>query len=124
MATLPAPQARDSAVLSKAVVRTAQLLALNQSQIADVLGISAASASRLFGQAYLLDPGRGKEWEMAVLLVRMFRSLDAILGHEEQARKWLRGPNLALGEAPIELIGNAEGLVRVVHYLDAYRGHV
>lgn len=120
----PADQPGESAVLSKAVVRTARLLGLNQSQVAEVLGISAASASRLFGQAYLLDPGRGKEWELALLLVRMFRSLDAILGHEEQARKWLRGQNLALGKAPIELIGNAEGLVRVVHYLDAYRGRV
>ncbi|MEI6741454.1 MAG: MbcA/ParS/Xre antitoxin family protein [Gemmatimonadaceae bacterium] len=124
MKTETAVQPSERAVLSKAVVRAAQRLALNQSQVADVLGISAASASRLFGEAYLLEPNRGKEWEMAVLLVRLFRSLDAILGHGDQAQKWLHGMNTALGQAPIDLIGHAEGLVRVVHYLDAYRGRV
>jgi hypothetical protein len=29
-----------------------------------------------------------------------------------------------LGQAPVELLESAEGLIRVLHYLDAYRGRV
>jgi hypothetical protein len=54
----------------------------------------------------------------------MFRSLDAILGHDEQAKQWLDGKNLALNGRPAELIRSAEGLIRVIHYLDAYRGRI
>ena len=47
-----------------------------------------------------------------------------LLGHEAAARAWLEGPNTDLGARPVELIRSAEGLVRVVHYLDAHRGRV
>ena len=45
-------------------------------------------------------------------------------GEESSARKWLDSDNRALNGRPIELISNTEGLVRVVHYLDASRGLV
>lgn len=112
------------ATLSKAVTRAAALIGLSQAAMADILGLSPSSVSRLFAGAYCLQPERKKEWELALLFVRLFRSLDAILGHGEQARAWLKGENLALSGKPIELIRNTEGLVRVVHYLDAYRGRV
>ena len=65
-----------------------------------------------------------KEWEFGLLFVRLFRSLDSIVGEESSARKWLDSDNRALNGRPIELISNTEGLVRVVHYLDASRGLV
>ncbi|HVC11317.1 MAG TPA: MbcA/ParS/Xre antitoxin family protein, partial [Burkholderiales bacterium] len=65
-----------------------------------------------------------KEWELGSLLVRVFRSLDSIVGSDEQARQWLRGKNLALGERPLDLLPKAEGLIRVLHYLDAARGRI
>ena len=65
-----------------------------------------------------------KEWEFALLLVRVFRSLDSIVGDEAGARAWLASENLGLGGRPIELIAHTEGLVRVVQYLDAARGRV
>ena len=77
-----------------------------------------------FAGSYHLQRGRGKEWPLAVLFVRLFRSLDAITGQGEAAQAWLRSPNRALGAVPKDLIGEPEGLVRVVHYLDAHRGHV
>ncbi|MGQ0648881.1 MAG: antitoxin Xre/MbcA/ParS toxin-binding domain-containing protein [Gemmatimonadaceae bacterium] len=110
--------------LSKAVVRAAELLGVSQSALADLLGLSRATASRLAGGAYVLDHGRKKEWELALLFVRVFRSLDAVAGHGEQARAWMAGPNLALGGRPVDLIRSAEGLVRTVHYLDAARGRI
>jgi len=116
----PAP----AAVLSKAVVRAARLLALTQRDVAAALGISEATTSRLFAGKYVLSEDRAKEWELALLLVRLYRSLDALWGHEETARRWLASPNLALGAAPQELLRTVEGLVRVVAYLDAARSRV
>ncbi|WP_019449909.1 antitoxin Xre/MbcA/ParS toxin-binding domain-containing protein [Cupriavidus sp. BIS7] len=109
--------------LTKAVMRAASFLGISQAIVASVLGISTASVSRMASGGYVLDAHR-KEWEFAVLFVRLFRSLDAILGHEEQARLWLTHDNLALGGKPLDLIRTTEGIVRVVHYLDATRGRV
>jgi len=111
------------ATLTKAVMRAAGFLGISQAVVASVLGISTASVSRMAAGLYILDTHR-KEWEFGVLFVRLFRSLDAILGHGEQARLWLTNENLALGGKPLELIRSTEGLVRVVHYLDATRGRV
>lgn len=117
------PHPGAPATLSKAVVRAAGFLALTQSALAGVLGISPATASRLKSGTYALQPAR-REWEFALLFVRLFRSLDAIVGGGAAAQAWLKGPNTALGGRPIELIRSAEGLVRVVHYLDACRGRI
>jgi hypothetical protein len=113
-----------SATVSKAVRRAAELLRLNQAVVAEILGVSTSSVSRLYAGTYLLQAERKKEWELALLFLRLFRSLDAILGHGEQARAWLEGTNLALSGRPVELIRTTEGLVRVIQYLDAYRGRV
>lgn len=61
-----------------------------------------------------------------MLLVRLFRSLDSITGGSKEAAKtWLNSENSAFaGRKPAELIETAEGLVRVVAYLDASRGIV
>lgn len=110
--------------LTKALVRAADLLQIRQASIARILGVSGATASRLFSGQYLLSQERVKEWEFAVLFVRLYRSLDAILGHGDKARVWLKGENLGLSARPVDLIESAEGLVRVLHYLDAHRGRV
>ncbi len=121
-----APKHQPSAgpTLTKAVKRAAEYLGFKQIDLASVLGISPASASRLYAGNYVLEPDAKNEWQLALLFVRMFRSLDAILGHDQQARTWLNGENLGLGARPIDLIHSTEGLVRVVHYLDAYRGRI
>jgi transcriptional regulator with XRE-family HTH domain len=113
-----------STTVTKAVVRAVGLLGLSQAALAEILGVSAATASRLVAGNYPLQPGRKREWEFALLFLRLFRSLDAIVGNDRDARTWLRGENSALGGRPLELIRSAEGLVRVLHYLDASRGRV
>ena len=112
-----------AAVLSKAVARAAERLDVSKSLLARVLGVSPPTISRLYSGNYLLDQNR-KEWDFALLFVRVFRSLDSIVGDESTARKWLNSENLGLNAKPIELIRNTEGLVRVVQYLDASRGIV
>jgi transcriptional regulator with XRE-family HTH domain len=114
----------EAAVLSKAAVRAAKLLDLTQRDVSAALGVSEATASRLFAGKYLLSPARAKEWELARLLVRIFRSLDALWGHEETARTWLASNNLALAARPKDLLRSVEGMVRVVAYLDAARGRL
>jgi uncharacterized protein (DUF2384 family) len=118
---LPAPDRRK--VLTKAVVRAAKALELSQSRVAATLGVSDPTASRMFAEKYLLDPGR-KEWELGALFVRLFRSLDSIVASDEKARAWLAGENRALGARPIDLLARAEGMVRVLHYLDSARGRI
>ena len=112
-----------AAVLSKAVARAAERLDVSKSLLAKVLGVSPPTITRLYSGNYLLDQNR-KEWDFALLFVRVFRSLDSIVGDEFTARKWLNSENLGLNARPIELIRNTEGLVRVVQYLDASRGIV
>jgi len=120
----PAALPEEASVLTTAVTRAAALLGLTQRQVAATLGLSGPTASRLFAGRYRLSPTRSKEWELAVLFVRLFRSLDALWGHEGTARAWLEGYNAALGAAPVDLIRSAAGLVRVVDYLDHARGRV
>ena len=73
---------------------------------------------------YRLEAGT-KAFELGVLCVRLFRSLDAIVGSDEAAaRAWLIIPNLALGGVPIERIRTVAGLIDVIAYLDARRAPI
>ena len=108
---------------SKAVARAAERLEISKTLLAKVLGVSPPTITRLYSGDYQLAPER-KEWDFALLFVRVFRSLDSIVGDEATARKWLASENLGLNGRPIELIRSAEGLVRVVQYLDASRSRV
>jgi len=114
--------AREAAVLSKAVVRAAEQLELPQNRLAKLLGLSTATASRLAAGTWML-PREGKAWELAAAFVRIYRGLSAITGGDAVAmRAWLHSRNAALGAQPAEMILGAEGLIHVLHYLDAARG--
>jgi hypothetical protein len=116
--------AAAAATVTKAVIRAAERLELNQATLAEILGISGAQASRLVGGTYLLQPGKKREWEFALLFLRLFRSLDAVVGHERQAQIWLHNENHALAGKPVDLIKSAEGMIRVLQYVDAARGRL
>lgn len=117
--------AAATAVLSKAVVRAGSRLDLTQVQLARVLGLSTATTSRLVAGQWQLAPDT-KPWELAALLVRCCRSLEAITGGKPEAmRAWMHSDNAALGgEAPAQRLLSAEGLVHVLHYLDASRARI
>jgi transcriptional regulator with XRE-family HTH domain len=105
-------------------VRAARLLAVAQSDLAQVIGVSDATLSRLANGRKALEPG-SKPWQLAALFVRLFRSLDAIVGSDDDAaRAWLRSDNSALGGVPLSLIRDPAGLVRTVDYLDAARARL
>ena len=109
------------AVLTKAVIRASDRLGIHGRLLAEVIGVSEAQISRFrSGDAALAE--RTKPFELAALLVRAFRSLDAIIGGDESAaRAWLNAQNLALGTRPVERITSVQGLTDVVAYLDARR---
>jgi transcriptional regulator with XRE-family HTH domain len=128
MKTQRQPKARSApdagAVLSRATVRAARLLGVPQADLAQVIGVSGATASRLANGQRQLEPG-SKPWQLAALFVRLFRSLDAIVGSDDAAaRAWLRSDNTALGGVPLTLIREPAGLVRTVDYLDAARARI
>ena len=118
-----AATADPSAVLTKAVARAAERLGITKALLAKILGLSPPTVTRLYSGAYKLDERR-TEWEFALLFVRVFRSLDSIVGDEQTARRWLNSDNRALNGKPIDLIRRTDGLVRVVQYLDASRALV
>jgi transcriptional regulator with XRE-family HTH domain len=112
------------ATLSRATVRAARYLAVAQSELAEVIGVSSATLSRLANGRKTLEAG-SKPWQLAALFVRLFRSLDAIVGSDDAAaRAWLRSDNSALGGVPLTLIRDPAGLVRTVDYLDAARARI
>lgn len=122
-ATRAAGTPEAALVLSKAVARAAERLGISKSQLARILGLSPPTITRLYTGDYRLDERR-KEWEFALLFLRAFRALDSIVGDEATARRWLNSENRGLNARPLELMRHTEGLVRVVHYLDASRSLV
>ena len=121
---LPASATDPARVLSKAAARAAHELGLRQADLARILGLSAATASRLDAGSWQLPSG-SKAWELAAAFVRVYRSLAAITGGKSEAmRAWLHSQNEALGAVPAQRLLTAEGLFSVLNYLDAARGRL
>ncbi len=110
-----------SGVLTQATLRSAGLLGLSNSVLARAVGLSEASISRMGSGAKVFEIG-SKAAELAALVIRVYRSLDALVGNSQEHRRlWMTSYNRALNAIPREAVQSAEGLVRVVTYLDAAR---
>lgn len=125
MAVAAAPhrdRSAESRVLAQALLRAAALMDLPGRAVSEIVGISASSFSRIRNGKLRLDPA-AKEGQLALLLLRVFRSVDAIFGSNNEAvRGWLRSENRHLAGVPLELLRTPQGLVHVADYLDAMRG--
>jgi hypothetical protein len=111
----------QGAVVAKAALRAAGQLKISNRLLAQIIGLSEASMSRAARGEFQLDPD-GKPFELALLFIRLVRSLDAIVGGDAPtATAWLRADNRALGAKPIDLIQRVPGLIDVIAYLDARR---
>ncbi|MGQ0767375.1 MAG: MbcA/ParS/Xre antitoxin family protein [Gemmatimonadota bacterium] len=122
-ATLLREQPEPAAVLTKALIAAADRAGLRQRDLAAILGSSEASISRL-SRDRRVEPA-SKEGELALLFLRAWRSLDTLVGSDDEAaRAWLHHHNEHLGGVPAEKLRTAEGLVDVVRYLDALRGRL
>ena len=87
-------------------------------------GLSTATVSRLRCGQTRLDPA-SKSFEAGQFLLRLFRSLDALMGSDDQAsRRWLEARNLDLDARPLDLIDSFKGLITLCDYVDAHRARV
>jgi len=120
-----AAAAGSAAVLTKAALRAAEILDVPQRTLAEIVGVSASTISRAASARAPIDPD-SKAGELARLWVRVFRSLDAIVGsNDAAARAWLTSPNAAFGGTrPLDRLRSAEGLIHVLHYLDSARARL
>src|SRR5687768_10562279 len=119
----PLSKPDPAAVLTKGVLAAATRLDVRSRHLAAIIGTSEASISRL-RSGRKLEPAE-KEGELALLFLRLYRSLDALVGGDDtKARAWLHADNDHLGGVPAERIRTVEGLVDVIQYLDAMRGRL
>jgi len=121
---LSARASEENRVLSRAVAQVAASWKLTNEQLGAVIGISPATVSRLRSGTFQLDRS-SKAFELSQYLVRLFRSLDALMGSDDNASiSWLRSPNLDLDGRPIDLIRSIRGLGAVSNYVDDFRAQV
>ncbi|MFZ5492879.1 MAG: antitoxin Xre/MbcA/ParS toxin-binding domain-containing protein [Pseudomonadota bacterium] len=126
MAGMLAVAASDTGrVLTQALIETADRLGIGPSELKAIIGVSQPTASRLLHGAYELVPG-SKSFELAAHLVRLYRSLAAMVGGDDAlAARWLRSANRAFDDArPIDAIKRVDGLLYACEYLDAHRARV
>ena len=77
MRTHPRPDSAtsDSAVVAKAAIRAADRLGITNKVLARIIGVSEASVSRMRKGEFPLEATQ-KPFELAVLFIRLYRSLD------------------------------------------------
>ena len=108
-------------VLAMATTRTCGFLGLTGAALSRTIGVSEPTISRILKGRKAINPN-SKEGELSLLLVRVYRSLDPLVGTDDQKRiAWMRSHNKALGGVPADLIERADGLVATLNYLDGMR---
>jgi len=100
------------------------LLGIKNNALSKIVGVSEPTISRMRKGDYVLERGQ-KAFELAVLFVRFYRSLDAIVGGDKNvAADWIKNKNTILDGIPLELIQTVGGLTDVIGYLDSRRAIV
>jgi len=106
-------------ILTKALLNTGKILGLTQ----DELGVIVGRDRTAFHRAGLTP--QSKAGELALLLIRVYRSLYALVGGDPAEMKhWMHTENYHTGGIPAEQVKSVPGLIRVLEYLDAIRGKV
>jgi uncharacterized protein (DUF2384 family) len=109
-------------VLTKAILNLANFYNFTGKDLSDIIGISESTTTRLNQCKKFISPDT-KEGEMALLLLRVYRGLNSLIGNNhEKAKIWLNSFNNYFKKKPIEQLKTVSGLVDVVNYLDAMRG--
>lgn len=113
----------ENEVLSKALLNSKEHLGLTNTELGEIIGKDRTYFTRLRNHS-VLEPN-SKEGELALHVIRIYRSLYALEGGDIEAmEEWLNTSNKHLNGVPKELLKNIQGLVQVVEYLDAMRGKV
>jgi DNA-binding XRE family transcriptional regulator len=80
----PASVPSDSAIVAKAALRAAERLDVTNKLLARIIGVSEATVSRMRRGDYPLE---NKPFELAIMFIRLYRSLDAVIGGDDAVAK-------------------------------------
>ena len=118
MRTLQATVSDERSVLSKALINTGRELGLSQTELGKIIGKDRTSINRG------IEP-QTKSGELALMLVRCYRSLHVLTGGlTADMKHWMHTLNHHTGGIPAEQVQTIPGLNHVLEYLDAMRGKV
>ena len=113
---------QNDLVLTKAICNLSKYYSLSGKDLSDIIGVSESSATRI-NQGKKFISSNTKEGEICLLLLRVYRSLNAMLGNNhEKAKLWLNSKNKYFNKKPIDEIKTISGLISVLNYLDAMLG--
>jgi len=110
---------RKATVLGKAVLNAGAKLGLSASDVCRIIGRDRSSITRNG------VPPETKSGQLALILVRIYRGLYALVGgDEDEMRHWMHSPIQTLKGVPADMAQDIPGLVHIAQYIDAMRGKV
>ncbi|WP_411688637.1 antitoxin Xre/MbcA/ParS toxin-binding domain-containing protein [Acinetobacter indicus] len=113
----PEKIAKQKKVLAKAVLSSANQLGLTQEQLAIVLNLDSVETLN----SLELDPD-SSQGELAIILIRIAISLDALTGGETKwMQHFMKSPSKLTKGIPIEQIQTTEGLTTVLNVTEGLR---
>ena len=113
----PEKIAKQKKVLAKAVLSSANQLGLTQGQLAIILNLDSIETLN----SLELDPD-SSQGELAIILIRIAISLDALTGGEAKwMQHFMKAPNKLTKGIPIEQIQNPQGLASVLQLVEGLR---
>lgn len=117
MRTTSEKTVKQKIILAKAVLAAAERLGLTQDQLALVLNIDSVNTLN----SLELDPN-SKQGELALTLIRITTSLDALTGGDiAWMQHFMKSPNKLLSGIPIEQIQTTQGLATVLNVVERLR---
>jgi hypothetical protein len=112
-----------SHVLAVALENLKDILNLSSDELGKIIRVHRNTVDRQLKNKEI-DP-KSTEGELAILLIRVYRSLFALNGGNIEAIKyWLNTHNRHIQGVPLDSMSNFLGFSRVVNYLDAIRGKI
>ncbi len=110
----------QDSVVRKALMNVGKALDIAPEVLGAIVGRNKSSLYRANGLK-----ADSKHGELALVLIRCYRALHALMGGDEQAMQhWFHTKNLHTGGIPIEQVQSLEGLMSVSRYLDGIRGKI
>ena len=110
--------ASTASVLAEAILNTADLLGLSQTQLATVMGLDLASINTLEFSA-VLEP-TSAHGEAGLLLIRLYQNLSSLTGGDsEWIDYFMNAFNTATDGVPIQQIQTREGLEKVLMVVES-----
>ena len=118
--TMPEKTVTVEGVVAKALFNAADRLCVDEQTLQKTIGLSESTLEKVKKSGRM--PTDPKKMEIALLFIRLFRSLDAIAGGDpDTVRSWMCAENLALCGRPVDRIQTITGLIDVLGYLDTRR---